>query len=186
MTTAFVASLLASLTSAGQEAIPVQGPFVEPLSQVAFPEKVEGWTRARVMKYPEPGGYSATYELRIGQGLESVATAYVYPQGAFWPSDPKEHFDRTFCEMKTMAPNGEIVLQRAQPPLADTGPEWWVGAVLFRGGLTPRGVPVFAYLRIARGSTYWFKWRIDAPMTLSDFTRERLQKLTAAFPLASQ
>lgn len=58
-----------SLTAQSMRQLDVQGPFVEPVSRMAFPERVLGWARTKVVQLPEPGGFMVEYELREQDAL---------------------------------------------------------------------------------------------------------------------
>jgi len=147
-----VAVLLSSPLQA-QTLLPAEGNFVETLSQLTFPVQARGWNRSRIIRYPEPGGHSVSYELKSGETRQAVATAYVYPHVPSWPATLREHFLKTLNELRSMSPAAEVVMQRLVPAdSAGSGHDTWSGPCCSAPdmGIQADGTEVWRFLTVPR------------------------------------
>lgn len=175
-----VVALFAALPSVllhGQAALPVEGAFLEPLSQISFPTEFHGWVRYRVLRYPPPAGHSVTYDIKAEGKVAAIATAYVYPHGSIWPEEPRAHFRSTLEELLAMDSTSEVVREQL---LRAGGPdccETWLGTVIVPRGRNGTNRPVIAVLTVARARNYWFKWRVDVLASATKQVMEQVQDL---------
>ena len=176
-------AVLRSVCLQAQEAVTIDGPFREPVSQISFPVEFRGWSRYQVLCYPEPAGYSVTYEIRAGGAVSAIATAYVYPNSSFWPQALEEHFRSTLEQLLATDEASEPVTERLLAAGGQRCCDTWFGTMLFRRGRHESRVPqhqhepVISFLTVARKADYWFKWRVDVLASAPREVLEDMQEL---------
>jgi len=165
----------------GVRQLDVQGEFKEPLSQLGFPERLLGWDRTVILKYPDPGGHSITFEFKEGGATLAKATVYIYPQVAGMPASLREHLAGIVTEMHELRPDMEVVKEQDLPIDNDGRTiQNRLATLLYRAGYPPYREPAIGFLQLAKLDDYWLKWRITCPASACDDMPPRMSELMSA------